>query len=185
MIGLHGCVTAVAVAACFAAGRPAVAAAQGQTPTPSREADCAKSSDTSANHRNMGNMDHAAHQAMMHDCAGGVPVSPGQAAFGAISEVVRMLEADPGTDWSRVNIEALRQHLIDMDHVTMQSAVAQRSVAGGIQMDVTGAGRTTSAIRRMAVSHAAMLGQSAEYQVTATEIRGGARIIITATKATR
>src|SRR4051812_40613019 len=67
--------------------------------------------------------------------------SSGQAAFVAIRDVVRTLESDPKTDWSKVNIEALRQHLIDMDDVTMRSEVVQRPVAGGLQMDITGAGR--------------------------------------------
>src|SRR5665213_2414926 len=46
-----------------------------------------------------------------------LPTQPGQSAFAAIQEIVAILEADPKTDWSRVNIEALRQHLIDMDNV--------------------------------------------------------------------
>jgi len=40
---------------------------------------------------------------------------PGQDAFGAIQEIVQILDADPKTDWSKVDLEALRQHLIDMD----------------------------------------------------------------------
>jgi hypothetical protein len=32
--------------------------------------------------------------AMVHDASAAVPASPGQAAFGAIAEVVRMLKAD-------------------------------------------------------------------------------------------
>ena len=39
---------------------------------------------------------------------------PGQDAFGAIQEIVQILQSDPKTDWSKVNIDALRQHLIDM-----------------------------------------------------------------------
>ena len=112
--------------------------------------------------------------------SGPVPTSPGQAAFGAISEVVRMLEADPNTDWSKVNVEALRQHLIDMDHVTLRSEVAQRVVPGGIQMDVTGTGRTLLAIRRMAVSHSTMLEHDSPYHAIAKEIPGGARITVSA-----
>ena len=141
------------------------------------QSDCAKMIDAPADHANM---DHSAHMAATRDCARPIPTNSGQAAFGAISEVVRMLEADPETDWSKVNVEALRQHLIDMDYVTMRSEVAQRAVPHGIQMDVTGAGRTTAAVRRMAVSHTAMLDQSSEYRASATEIRGGARITITA-----
>ena len=126
-------------------------------------------------------MDHAAHAAALSSCVKTVlPTSSGQAAFGTISEIVRMLKADPNTDWSRVNIEALRQHLIDMDDVTMHAVVAQRNVAGGIEVDVTGAGRTASAIRRMAINHSRMLDQGAEYRATAREIPNGAQITFTA-----
>jgi hypothetical protein len=45
----------------------------------------------------------------------GEPTFPGQDAFGAIAEVVQLLDADPQTDWSRVDLERLRQHLIDMN----------------------------------------------------------------------
>ena len=129
-------------------------------------------------------MDHQAHAAMMERCArGSVPTSAGQAAFGAISEVVRMLKADPKTDWSKVNVEALRQHLIDMDEVTMRSAAAQRNLAGGIEVDVTGTGRTTDAIRRMALNHAAMLTSDSEYSASAKEIPGGARLTVVAKNA--
>ena len=108
-----------------------------------------------------------------------VPTSPGQAAFGAISEVVRMLKADPNTDWSKVNVEALRQHLIDMDDVVMHSVVKQRNIAGGIEVDVTGTGRTVAAIRRMTVNHSAMLEQGNEYHASAKQIPDGARLVVT------
>lgn len=34
--------------------------------------------------------------------------------FATIQEVIRKLEANPDTDWSKVNLEALREHLRDM-----------------------------------------------------------------------
>ena len=125
-------------------------------------------------------MNHAAHAAAISACASVVPTSSGQAAFAALSEIVRMLKADPNTDWSRVNIEALRQHLIDMDDVTMHATVVQRNVAGGIEVDVTGTGRTAGAIRRMAVNHSRMLDQGAEYRTSAREIPNGAHLTFTA-----
>ena len=131
-----------------------------------------------------GKMDHEAHLAAMERCASSAgPTSSGQAAFGAISEVVRMLKSDPKTDWTKVNVEALRQHLIDMDDVTMHSAAAQRSIPGGIEVDVTGTGRTTDAIRRMTVNHAAMLTSDSDYNASAKEIPGGTRLTVTAKKA--
>ena len=51
-----------------------------------------------------------------------------------------MLEADPNTDWSKVNLEALRQHLIDMNEVTLKAEAVAKPVDGGIEVTVTGAG---------------------------------------------
>ncbi len=56
------------------------------------------------------------------------PTMPGQDAFGAIQEVVQILQADPTTDWSKVNIARLREHLIDMNEVTLHAA-AERAHA--------------------------------------------------------
>jgi hypothetical protein len=59
---------------------------------------------------------------MVHNHPSGtVPKEPGQDAFGTIQEIVQILEADPKTDWSKVNLEALRQHLIDMNEVTLKA----------------------------------------------------------------
>jgi hypothetical protein len=61
------------------------------------------------------------------------PTLPGQDAFEAIQEIVRILEANPKTDWSKVDLEALRQHLIDMNEVTLKSDEAAKPIAGGIK----------------------------------------------------
>ena len=82
------------------------------------------------------------------------PDMPGQAAFGAIQEVVEILEADPATDWSKVGIATLRQHLIDMDEVTLRAAAVERAIDDGIEISVTGEGRTLQAIQRMVPAHA-------------------------------
>src|SRR3954470_15910535 len=111
---------------------------------------------------------------------GQTPTQPGQAAYGSIAEVVRILEADPNTDWTRVNIEALRQHLIDMDEVTLRSKATRRNVDGGLEMDVTGSGRTVSAIRQLLASHAATLEMGDTYHATSTDIPEGARLTVTA-----
>ena len=123
----------------------------------------------------------AQHDMSMHNMAAGpMPTSSGQAAFATMSEVVRMLKADSTTDWSKVNIEALRQHLIDMDAVTMRSVVKQHNVDGGMEADVTGTGTTTGSIKRMLSMHSMMLDQSAEYHAVATDIPNGMRFRVTA-----
>src|SRR5512145_2411427 len=66
------------------------------------------------------------------------PTQGGQSAFAAVAEIVRLLEADRTTDWSKVDLEALRQHLIDMDAVTLRTRVRQTPTAGGLVMEITG-----------------------------------------------
>jgi hypothetical protein len=61
----------------------------------------------------------------------------GQSAFAAIQEIVAQLMADPTTDWSRVDTEALRQHLIDMDNVTLRAQVDVQEVEGGARFEAT------------------------------------------------
>ena len=89
--------------------------------------------------------------------ATGTPTMPGQDAFGAIQEIVQILQSDPKADWSKVNIDALRRHLIDMNEVTLRAAAAQRMLDNGIEITVTGEGRTLEAIKRMVPAHANQL----------------------------
>lgn len=123
-------------------------------------------------------------QGQMHDGMrhGRAPVPPGQDAFGAMAEVVRLLDADPATDWSKVDLERLRQHLIDMNEVVLRSEVKQGAVPGGIVMDVTGSGRTEQAIRAMVVPHAAELDAMPGLAAKAEPIPGGVRLTVTSRK---
>jgi hypothetical protein len=75
-------------------------------------------------------------------------------------KIVRILEADPNTDWSKVNLEALRQHLIDMNEVTLKADVVTKPLDGGIEATVTGSGRTVEAIQRMVPAHAHQIDQT-------------------------
>jgi hypothetical protein len=114
---------------------------------------------------------------------GTAPRESGHAAFAAISEVVRLLEADPTTDWSKVNLEALRQHLVDMDLVTLRARVTPRSIDGGLAMDVAGDGPVAAAITRMLGPHAAMLDGMSVWRASTTPIAGGVRLTVTARNA--
>lgn len=106
--------------------------------------------------------------------------SPGQAAFGAIAEVVRLLDANPATDWRAVDIERLRQHLIDMSEVTLRAVVSQESVAGGASFVVTGSGRARDAIRRMAHAHGEMMGPDQDVAVTVENVTDGVLMTVVA-----
>lgn len=115
--------------------------------------------------------------------AGATPLA-GQDAFATIGEVVRLLEADPSTDWSRVKLERLRRHLVDMHEVALRSRVTESAVPGGARMEVTGEGRTVEAIRRMVLAHVAQLAGSRSLSASAEEIPGGMRLTVVSTMPT-
>lgn len=85
---------------------------------------------------------------------GGMPGETGQGAFAAIQEIVAMLDANPATDWAKVDIEALRQHLIDMNNVTLGAAVEAKELEGSVQFSVSGDGLVRESVRRMVQVHA-------------------------------
>ena len=125
--------------------------------------------------------EHAHTPGMTHPTAAPLPTQGGHAAFAAISEIVAMLQADASTDWSKVNIERLRLHLVDMDLVTLRSRVAATPVTGGAQFVVRGTGETIAAIKRMTAAHVTMVGNSGGPRVVRTELPDGVRLIVTVT----
>ncbi len=126
-------------------------------------------------------MSHGAMHGMSQGSAtAGAPSIPGQDAFGAIAEVVQILDADPTTDWSKVDLERLRQHLIDMNDVVLRADVKQTPVPGGLSMEITGTGRTEQAIRSMVIPHAAELDRMPSFAAKAEPMPGGVRLAVTA-----
>jgi hypothetical protein len=110
---------------------------------------------------------------------GGQPRSAGQDAFAAIQEIVRILDADPNTDWSKVDIAALREHLIDMNEVTLHAVADERFIAEGVDIMVTGEGRTLEAIKRMVPAHAGELN-AIGWTARTEEAPNGVRLVVTA-----
>jgi hypothetical protein len=111
------------------------------------------------------------------------PPESGQSAFGAIGDAVRALEADPGTDWSKANITGLRDHLVDMDNVTMRSEVSTAALSNGARFQVTSRDPLVrESIKRMARMHAAMVSRETPYTTTVEGVREG--IVMTVTGST-
>lgn len=121
---------------------------------------------------------------MEHAAPAARPTQGGQAAFATVKEIVKILESDPTTDWSKVDLEALRQHLIDMDAVTMRARVKQTTIAGGLSMDVTGDPAVAASARRMLGSHAPMLESMGGWRATSAPIPGGVRFVVVASNPT-
>src|ERR1700741_4084267 len=104
----------------------------------------------------------------------------GQDAFGAIQEIVVKLENDPETDWSKVNLEALRQHLIDMNQVTVNAIAVAQSIEGGLEIAVTGRGRTLASIQAMVPAHAEEINGLNGWTVNSAPMRNGVLLTVTA-----
>jgi hypothetical protein len=124
-------------------------------------------------------MAHMQGQAMR----GGAPTMAGQDAFGTIAEIVRLLEADPKTDWSKVDLEGLRQHLIDMNDVTLNAMAVAKPIEGGLEMAVTGGGRTLAAIQRMVPAHAKEIDGLNDWSAKAQPISNGVLLTVTSSNA--
>ena len=132
-------------------------------------------------HNPMGMTGMTTHPASLHD---EVPIEPGQAAFGAIQEIVRILQANPRTDWSKVDVDALRQHLIDMDEVTMHAVVHKEPIDNGLRIEITGSGQTLEAIQRMVPDHAHDINGTNGWTVRSTSMPDGVVLTVVSTNPT-
>lgn len=125
------------------------------------------------------------HSMMMSPEGSPTPVMPGQDAFGTIQEILRILDEDPTTDWSKVNIDALREHLIDMNEITLHARAAATLIEGGVRLEVTGDGRTLLAVQRMVPAQLREI-EGANGWRTSAELRpDGIALTVTAADATQ
>lgn len=93
---------------------------------------------------------------------------PGQGAFAALTEVVRSLEDDAGTDWSKVDMTALRDHLVDMDLLVTDAVARQTELNDGLSIEVTGDVRSLAAAKRMIPTHSELLGREGHWMIDVT-----------------
>jgi len=104
-----------------------------------------------------------------------IPTEPGQGAFAAIAEIVAMLRDDPHTDWREVDIEALRDHLVDMDMLVTETQLSAKSIDGGLEMQISLAGRGGAAAGRMVPMHGPFLARATGWK---SDVQQGADAIV-------
>lgn len=100
---------------------------------------------------------NAQHQHSMGDST---PLTmPGNDIFGTIREVVAKLEADPNTDWSKVDMQALWQHLLDMKAFTEEvHVISKKPIENGVEIQVQPqTKRAVEALKHLFSMHPAML----------------------------
>ena len=123
-------------------------------------------------------MDHATH-AQDQPLQDTILTEPGQGAFAALSEVVRVLEADPDTNWGRVDLAGLRAHLVDMDRLVSDTNVEETELPDGLSAIATGDTETIATLRRMVPVHAAQLMQDDRWTVEAIDAENGVELRVT------
>lgn len=112
---------------------------------------------------------HSLHSASTGSTTGAIPTESGQAGFAAIAEIVEIMINDPDTDWSLVNMDALRAHLVDMDLLTTDAIVKMETDGEITAFSVTGTERTFEAAERMVPAHSAELTNNLGWDIS-TEI---------------
>lgn len=114
--------------------------------------------------------DHSGHagHVMADTVASSVPAEPGDGSFAAIIEIVAMLSADPNTDWTRVDIDGLREHLVDMNQLVIGASVRSEPLPDGLRMRIGTSGRPGEAASRMVPAHAPFLAAETGWETEVT-----------------
>lgn len=123
------------------------------------------------------NADHS-HQVHSDVPANAMPLEDGQSAFAALAEIVALLVSDPQTDWASVDIDALREHLLDMEQLTLETSVDTEVHTDGAAFTVTSEGRALEATQRMVRAHAPVLSQATGWRTSVENIDNGTRLIV-------
>lgn len=113
---------------------------------------------------------------------GSEPTEPGQGAFATIAEIVVILANDPMTDWDKVDIAGLREHLVDMDELSLRASSTTAVFDDRIVFTITGSGRTLQAIQTMVPAHAGVLSRTTAWDAKGEVTASGATLTIKSNK---
>jgi len=91
----------------------------------------------------------------------------GNYEFWTIQEAIQELDADPKTDWTKVNVEALRQHLVDMHNFTINvDVLSQKAIEKGMEAVVRPTTKGSEAsLDRVFAAHPAQLKREAGWDM--------------------
>lgn len=115
---------------------------------------------------------------------GSTPLSaPGNQIFGAIQETITALEQDPNTNWEQVNLEVLRQHLLDMKAFTEEVEVLEKQpIEQGVELQVKpSTERAKVALKRVLSMHSMMLKKEKGWSMESEREKGVWTITCTST----
>jgi len=128
----------------------------------------------------------ADHTEMMHNehqmtASYNLLTEAGNDVFGTIQEVIIKLNNDPNTDWGKVDIEALRQHLLDMNDLTLNVEVmSQKPIKNGLEAIIRPVtDRAEVALDRVLSAHPSQLKDETNW--TMTIVKNKNQFILTTT----
>ncbi len=84
------------------------------------------------------------------------PHESGQSIFGAISEINEIAERED-INWANVDMDALWEHLKDMNSLMIYTSVEKQELSNGLVMNVTGDEKSTRAMDEMIPAHSNFL----------------------------
>ena len=111
---------------------------------------------------------HNTHQGPHHDAMEqGELTEAGNSIFATVQEVIRRLQQDPDTDWSKVDLEGLRQHLLDMKDIAENvEVVDQRRMPNGVTLVVAPlTTRADEALERVLSAHPEQLRRETGWEM--------------------
>jgi len=118
------------------------------------------------------------HGSMTSD--GGAPQEGGQGTFAALIEIVELLEQDAETNWNNVDIDGLRAHLLDMNHLMLDTEATTFTIAEDkIRFDIRGTAASIPSIHRMVPAHSRYIEQSRGWTIEPELNSEGATLTIT------
>jgi hypothetical protein len=140
-------------------------------------------------------MDHNAHMMQTNQTPiAGAPTLPtktatplkeaGNALFGTIQEAIKQLDANPNTNWEEVDLEGLRQHLIDMDNFSsFVDVLSDEKIEKGSKIIIKAQNPIAQAsLKRAMDAHPGMLKSETSWNMTATPDGDKYVLIITTEK---
>lgn len=109
----------------------------------------------------------------------------GHDLFGTVQEVITYLNANPTTDWRTVNLDALRQHLLDMRDMSINTQViSQRPIPHGVQITTAPTTkRAEQALTRVFAAHPSQLKKESGWDMTVAR-KDGNFVLTTVSKNT-
>ena len=123
-------------------------------------------------------MDHSKHMMKMATqstakqpapAMAGTPLKEaGNALFGTIQEAIKALDANPNTDWTKVDLEGLRQHLIDMENFSSHvDVLSSKNIEKGAVIVIKASTEAAQAsLTRALAAHPGMLKQESGWDMS-------------------